>query len=143
MTKRFTSYKNNSRIVGFKDNVTGKHHSSYLEGIWILNELWEKNQRIEKHYELLKKENRELKQENEQLKSRCNDYDKALKTLQDLTDRKLKENEQLKQRNDRQAKQLDRLYQLISQKDWRTLSDILDDFKRCEEQLQRESGTYW
>lgn len=38
----------------------------------------------------------ELHEENEQLKSRCNDYDKALKTLQDLTDRKLKENEQLK-----------------------------------------------
>ena len=52
------------------------------------------------------------------------------------------ENEQLKQRNDRQAKQLDRLYQLISQKDWRTLTDILDDFKRCEEQLQREWRTY-
>lgn len=53
-----------------------------------------------------------------------------------------KENEQLKQRNDRQAKQLDRLYRLIEEKDWRTLTDILDDFKRCEEQLQRESGKY-
>ena len=53
-----------------------------------------------------------------------------------------KENEQLQQRNDRQAKQLDRLYSLIEEKDWRALSDIIDDFKRCEEQLQRESGTY-
>ena len=53
------------------------------------------------------------------------------------------ENEQLRQRNDRQAKQLDNLYCLIEEKDWRTLSDIIDDFKRCEEQLQRESGTYW
>ena len=52
------------------------------------------------------------------------------------------ENEQLKQRNDRQAKQLDRLYHLIWEKDWRTLTDILDDFKRCEEQLQKEWGTY-
>ena len=52
------------------------------------------------------------------------------------------ENEQLKQRNNRQAKQLDRLYNLIEQKDWRTLTDILDDFKRCEEQLQREWRTY-
>ena len=52
------------------------------------------------------------------------------------------ENEQLKQRNNRQAKQLDRLYNLIEQKDWRTLNDILDDFKRCEEQLQREWRTY-
>ena len=54
----------------------------------------------------------------------------------------LNENEQLKQRNDRQAKQLDRLYHLIEEKDWRTLTDILDDFKRFEEQLQREWRTY-
>lgn len=53
-----------------------------------------------------------------------------------------KENEQLKQRNDRQAKQLDRIYQLIEEKDWRTLNDILDDFKQCEEQLQREWKCY-
>ena len=54
----------------------------------------------------------------------------------------VKENEQLQQRNNRQAKQLDRIYQLIEEKDWRTLNDILDDFKRCEEQLQREWRTY-
>lgn len=52
------------------------------------------------------------------------------------------EKEQLKQRNDRQAKQLDRLYSLIEEKDWIALSDIIDDFKRCEEQLQKEWGTY-
>ena len=54
----------------------------------------------------------------------------------------LNENKQLQQRNNRQAKQLDRLYNLVGEKDWRTLSDILDDFKRCEEQLQKEWGTY-
>lgn len=52
------------------------------------------------------------------------------------------EKEQLKQRNDRQAKQLDRLYSLIEEKDWIALSDITDDFKRCEEQLQKEWRTY-
>ena len=52
------------------------------------------------------------------------------------------ENEQLKQRNDRQAKQLDRLYSLVEEKNWTALSDIIDDFKRCEEQLQKEWGTY-
>ena len=55
---------------------------------------------------------------------------------------KCKENEELKQRNNRQAKQLDRLYNLIEEKDWRTLTDILDDFKRCEEQLQKEWKCY-
>ena len=39
----------------------------------------------------------DLHEEKEQLQSRINDYDVALKTLQDLTERKLKEYEQLKQ----------------------------------------------
>ena len=43
------------------------------------------------------KQYKRLFNENEQLKSRINDYDVALKTLQDLADKKLKENEQLKQ----------------------------------------------
>jgi hypothetical protein len=67
-----------------------------------------------------------------------NDDDKIIDLLNDLVD----ENEELKQRNNRQAKQLDRLYNLIEEKDWRTLTDIIDDFKRCEEQLQKEWGTY-
>lgn len=65
-------------------------------------------------------------------------FNEVVDVLNSLND----ENEQLKKRNDRQAKQLDRLYNLIEQKDWRALNDILDDFKQCEEQLQRESGTY-
>ena len=52
------------------------------------------------------------------------------------------ENEQLKQRNNRQYKQLGRLYNLIEQKEWRVLTDIIDDFKRCEEQLQKEWRIY-
>ena len=60
------------------------------------------------------------------------------KALNELSD----ENEELKQRNDRQAKQLDRLYSLIEEKDWTALSDIIDEFKRCEEQLQKEWGIY-
>jgi len=53
-----------------------------------------------------------------------------------------KENEQLKERNNRQAKQLDNIYQLIEQRDWRALSDILNDFKKAEEQLQKEWKCY-
>lgn len=53
-----------------------------------------------------------------------------------------KENKELQERNNRQAKQLDELYHLIKDKDWRTLTDIVDDFKKAEEQLQKEWGTY-
>ncbi len=65
-------------------------------------------------------------------------FDEIIELVNNLSD----ENQQLQQRNDRQAKQLDRLYHLIEEKDWRALTDIIDDFKRCEEQLQREGGTY-
>ena len=54
----------------------------------------------------------------------------------------IEENEQLKTRNDRQAKQLAELYELMAKKDWESLTEIIDDFCSCEEQLQRESGTY-
>ena len=54
----------------------------------------------------------------------------------------LNENEQLKQRNNRQYEQLGRLYDLIEQKEWRVLTDIIDDFKKSDEQLQKEWETY-
>lgn len=77
----------------------------------------------------------ELKRENKELNELCVKYDFKVGRLEE-------ENEEIKQRNDRQAKQLDRLYNLIEEKDWTALSDIIDDFKRCEEQLQKEWGTY-
>ena len=67
------------------------------------------------------------------------DEDVFLELINQLSD----ENEQLQQRNDRQAKRLGELYELMAKKDWESLTEIIDDFKRCEEQLQRESGTYW
>ena len=54
----------------------------------------------------------------------------------------LNENEQSKQRNNRQYEQLGRLYNLIEQKEWRVLTDIIDDFKKSDEQLQKEWKTY-
>ena len=77
----------------------------------------------------------ELKRENKKLNESCVKYGFEVGRLEE-------ENEQLKQRNDRQAKQLDRLYSLIEEKNWTALSDIIDDFKRCEEQLQKEWGVY-
>ena len=77
----------------------------------------------------------ELKRENKKLNESCVRYGFEVGRLEE-------ENEQLKQRNDRQAKQLDRLYSLIEEKDWTALSDIIDDFKLCEEQLQKQWTTY-
>lgn len=84
----------------------------------------------------------ELNDENEQLKI----FLKAVNEELDLANRDCnileEENEQLKQRNNRQYEQLGRLYDLIEQKKWRVLTDIIDDFKKSDEQLQKEWGTY-
>ena len=60
----------------------------------------------------------------------------------DLLNRLNDENMELKERNQRQAERLDNLYRLIEAEDWRTLSDILDDFKHYDEQLRMEECTY-
>lgn len=60
----------------------------------------------------------------------------------DLLNNLAEENKQLKERNNRQAKRLAELYELMAKKDWESLTEIIDDFKRCEEQLQREWRTY-
>ena len=62
----------------------------------------------------------------------------VLDKLNELSD----ENEQLKQRNNRQYEQLGRLYNLIEQKQWKVLTDIVNNFKKSDEQLQKEWGTY-
>ena len=73
------------------------------------------------------------------LKTECIEDARLLQTiLNELHE----ENEQLKQRNNRQAKRLAELYELMAKKDWESLTEIIDDFCSCEEQLQRESGTY-
>ena len=52
------------------------------------------------------------------------------------------ENEQLKQRNNRQYKQLNHLWTLMEKQDWETLTDMVEQMKKDEEQLQSEWGTY-
>ena len=70
------------------------------------------------------------------------ELDESLPSLEDLLNGLSEENKELQERNNRQAKRLDDIYQLIEQKDWRALSDIMDDFKKAEEQLQSEWQTY-
>ena len=75
----------------------------------------------------------------------CTDITFIAKQLNDANETILrleKENEQLKKRNQRQAKRLTELYELMAKKDWESLTEIIDDFCSCEEQLQREWRTY-
>ena len=87
-------------------------------------------------------ENEQLKQENKKFQGK---YDHLLCLYNGLGceyDWLKDENKQLKQRNNRQYEQLGRLYDLIEQKEWRVLTDIIDDFKKSDEQLQKEWRTY-
>ena len=121
MTKRFVYYEHKG-----VDYILDNPNKS-LDFIEMLGDCLEAEEIVDL-LNCLNDENEQLKQENKKLQG---EYD----WLND-------ENEQLKQRNDRQAKQLDRLYGLVEEKDWTALSDIIDDFKRCEEQLQKEWGVY-
>lgn len=97
----------------------------------------------------LNDENEQLKERNKKRLQRLKNQRKGLEKQQeaiwgykgDIKQLK-KENEQLQARNDRQAKRLAELYELISKKDWESLTEIIDDFCSCEEQLQREWRIY-
>ena len=94
----------------------------------ILNELNDEN-------EQLKKENKKFQGKYDHLLWLYNSLGCEYDWLKD-------ENKQLKQRNNRQYEQLSRLYNLIEQKEWRVLTDIIDNLKKSDEQLQKEWGTY-
>lgn len=84
----------------------------------------------------------ELAEENKRLKSINQDYCNYIGDFEDDFIRLAEENKKLQERNDRQYKQLSDLYRLIEEKDWRALSDIMDDFQKAEEQLQKEWKCY-
>ena len=119
--KRFKRFRiaDGFKIVAIKDN--GKIMNS-KQVCNKLNELAEENQQYENEIARLQLINNKLKDK---------DYTNYKKKIQEL-----------QERNNRQAKRLDDIYQLIEQKDWRALSDIMDDFKKAEEQLQSEWQTY-
>lgn len=111
----------------------------------ILNELYEENTKLHIQLDFLKDENqhmRDLVNENRQLKDDVYDWKASAEDYLKLGKSLKKENEQLKKRNNRQAKQLDNLYTLIEKQDWKTLTGIIQEFQECEEQLQKEWGTY-
>jgi predicted nuclease with TOPRIM domain len=84
----------------------------------------------------------ELQEENKRLKSINQDYCNYIGDFEDDFIRLAEENKKLQERNNRQYKQLGDLYRLIEEKDWRALSNIMDDFKKAEEQLQKEWKCY-
>jgi len=148
-SERFTPYKNNDKVVGFKDNLTGKHHCSIIQARWLLNQLWEQTQRFEKHNTQLIEENiryeehiEDLTQENKKLQSINQDHRDYIGDVEADFKRLEQHNKELQERNNRQAKQLDNLYTLIEKQDWESLTAVIEELKQAEEQLQKEWPTY-
>ena len=167
--QRFTvNYRENTRLYEVKDNL----HILDCGGFAIeynakkcceeLNALYEENERLKQAYAQLKhrhsllhdvciaecdrdsyrKDIASLEKENEQLRTKNNAYIQDIEVFKEENTHLKLENEELQVRNDRQAKRLGELYELMAKKDWESLTEIIDDFKRCEEQLQREWRTY-
>ena len=143
--ERFTPYKNNDKVVGFKDNLTGKHHCSIIQARWLLNQFWEQTQRFEKHNTRLTEENiryeehiEDLTQENKKLQAINTDHTEYLGDLEADFKRLEQHNKELQERNNRQAKQLDKVYKLMEKQDYKTLQNIIQDFKEAEELLKQE-----
>ena len=100
----------------------------------------------------LRKENHELEKENKELNSikhfadthgiNIFNIDEAFRKCWNDNKRLVIKNNELQERNNRQYKQLGDLYRLIEEKDWRALSDIMDDFKKSEELLQKEWSNF-
>lgn len=84
----------------------------------------------------------ELAEENKDLEEARSYYQENFLTMKTERNQLKKENKQLQERNNRQCKQLDDLYRLIEEKDWRALTDIMDDFKKSDELLQKEWRYY-
>lgn len=130
--KRFIQPNEECRVI--KNAKTGETAIYYdtEDGLMFLkwlNELHEENEQLKEILHFLQNDN-------------AGDILNVLNTQQNEIVRLIEENEELKQRNDRQAKRLGELYELMAKKDWESLTEIIDDFCSCEEQLQRESGTY-
>lgn len=50
--------------------------------------------------------------------------------------------QELKQRNNRQFERLNEITNLMFKRDWKTLENMVDEWEKEEEQLEREWGTY-
>jgi len=121
-----------------KDNDFGENQYDYSQ----LNSRYEANVERNEIIEWNKYEDNAQYDNLERIAEELNFKEMQLENCRKGYSDLLKENEQLKKRNDRQAKQLGNIYKLIEEKDWRALSDIIDDFKRCDEQLKREWRCY-
>ena len=155
-------YEENEQLKTQLQNTSDQRDEFYRgarENANRVGQLEKENKELKKQREELfirerntKNELRKLKKENKELNSiKCFadnngicifNIDEAFRRCWNDNEKLVIKNKELQERNNRQCKQLDDLYRLIEQKDWRALTDIMDDFKRNDEQLQKEWKCY-
>ena len=110
---------------------------------------YENNVRIfpEQFWQIIKKleyENKELKKElalSKPLYSR-RQLEKEKEQLESKNKILLEHCDDLQERNDRQADTIQELYNLIENKDWETLTAMIEELNNAEEQLMKEWRIY-
>jgi len=129
-------YKNGVALLEEWEDVNYCEHSFKFKDEWLTDK-----EVVDKLNELAE-ENKEIKIQYDNLKAQRDEFHRGARENANRVGQLEKENKELQERNNRQYKQLDDLYRLIEEKDWRALTDIMDDFKKAEEQLQKEWKCY-
>jgi len=96
--------------------------------------IWEIKEDVQKICNKLNK----LVDENKKLQSINQDHRDYIMDVEADFKRLEQHNKELQERNNRQAKQLDKVYKLMEKQDYKTLQNIIQDFKEAEELLKQE-----
>ena len=112
------------------ENIDGiKKWLNFDEVVDLLNQFQKENEELKENcinYEWYK-QYKTLLNENEQLKNRIDNYNTALKNLQDLTERKINENEQLKESVSNLKDTIIKITIAYQRKYDRTIVDLVDE----------------
>ena len=112
------------------ENIDGiKKWLNFDEVVDLLNQFQKENEELKENcinYEWYK-QYKTLLNENEQLKNRIDNYNTALKNLQDLTERKINENEQLKESVNNLKETIIKITIAYQRKYDRTIVDLVDE----------------
>ena len=128
--KLILDYCNVERAMNFEERKAYNRlldftqlHSIY-QGIPVEDRLNEQDERI-----------KELEKENKQLQIEVLGQSEEIEILSD-------ENQQLKERNQRQYNRLKEITDLMFKRDWKTLEQIVEEWEKADELLQKEWHNY-
>lgn len=126
LTKRYILKGSDDFFQHIEDTtLTEDKHEGTINDIYqVVNRLNEQEEQIQ-----------ELELKNKQLKQGKHIYGIQNKILRERI-------QEVQERNQRQYERLKEITDLMQNRDWKTLEEIVEDWERTEELLQREWNTY-